>query len=45
MNDGHPRGALLVKVGEHVAAVKLMAVDVLDTSIQRGKEKLVVLKL
>ena len=45
MDDGYSRGALLVKVGEHVAAMKPVAVDVLDTGIKRGKEKLVVLKL
>ena len=34
-----------MKVGEHMAAMKFVAVDVLDTSVKRGKEKLVVFKL
>lgn len=45
MDDGHSRGALLVDVGEHLAAVKLMTMDVLDTGIERGKEKLVLFEL
>lgn len=45
MYDGHPGGALLVEIGEHEAAMKLVAVNVFNASIEGGKEKLVLLKL
>ena len=34
-----------MKVGEHEATMKLMVVDVFDTGIKSGKEKLVLFKL
>ena len=34
-----------MEVGEHMAAMKLMAMNVLDASIEGGKEKLILLKL
>ena len=43
--DGYPRGALLMEIGKHEAAMKLVAVNMLDTGIKGGKEKLVLLKL
>lgn len=45
MYDGYTRGALLVEIGEYEAATKPMAMNVLDTGIKGGKEKLVLLKL
>jgi hypothetical protein len=45
MYDGYPRGALLMEIGEHEAAMKLVAMDVLDAGVKGGKEKLVLLKL
>ena len=35
----------MVKVGEHVTAMQPVTMDVLDTRIEGGKEKLIVLKL
>ena len=33
-----------MEIGEHEAAIKLVAVNVLDTAIEGGKKKLVLLK-
>ena len=45
MYDWYPRGALLMEIGEHEAAMKLVAMNVLDAGIKRGKEKLILFKL